>query len=158
MTHPSSIASNRNVTDVALSIEIGSFLPPLPIHLHSRQATQKFIICGMPSSRTLPFSPHSHFLLNVCFRIQCASTQSCNIQLHCFLGVYIFIAQERSESFSYLQRVPLHLGAPQCGAFRAVSDSFRAEKTGKGKVANNKPHQHCYLSMVGFDLHCFDQT
>lgn len=70
----------------------------------------------------------------------------------------VFIAQERSESFSYLQRVPLHLGAPQCGAFRAVSDSFRAEKTGKGKVANNKPHQHCYLSMVGFDLHCFDQT
>lgn len=90
MIHPNSIASHRNVTDVALFIEIGSSLPPLPIHLHSRQATQKFIICGMPSSRTLPFSPHSHFLLNVCFRIQCASTQSCNIQLHCFLGVDIF--------------------------------------------------------------------
>lgn len=71
-------------------------------------------------------------------------------------------SQERTESFTYLLREGLSIWEHhRIGTFshlKAVLDAVRAETKGRGKVANNKPYQHCYLSKVGSDLHCFDQT
>lgn len=73
MTCPSSVsASDRNVTDVALCIEIRSFPDCLFSYIQNREHKNSSFL-GCLSSKALPFSPRRLFLLDVCPRIQCAS-------------------------------------------------------------------------------------